>query len=155
MVSAWWVWVSQAWEGEEGTQHGAHHRQPARMARRPEKTGGREAGPGGSCGRPAPCVQVAACAALPPLPRTHAQSQPCIFRSGSKFWDIHCPGLGRQKRTVSSRPPEPQGPLPHLPDIHLFPDENMMATAEDPVTSMRTSLLQSCAAQEKVLGGPS
>ena len=110
MVSAsWWVWASRRpGKVRKAPSMEPTTASPTRMASLTRGRLGEREGSGGSCGRPAPCVQVAACRGSPSLPRTHAQSQPCIFRSGSKFWDILSrPGEDR-KRAVSSRPPGPR-----------------------------------------------
>ena len=94
---------------------------PTRMASLTRGRLGKREG-SGPRGRSAPCLQVTACRCSPSLPRTHAQSQPCVFRSGSKFWVILArPGEDKEREVSKIYPWGLRAYSAPLPDILSFP----------------------------------
>lgn len=105
---------TQAWEGEEGAQHGAYRRQPHPDDQLDQRETGEKRKVRGSLWQVSIMPASSSLPCPPSFLRTHAQSQSCVFSSGSKFWVILSRPGKNKERMVSGRPLGPQSPLcPH------------------------------------------
>lgn len=144
---------TQAWEGEEGAQHGAYRRQPHPDDQLDQRETGEKRKVRGSLWQVSIMLQVAACLVPPPFsgltPSPSLVSSVVAPSSGS-----YCPGLGKTKKGWC--PVDPWGLRAHsvhTPPKTAFcsPGRNVLASARPCDKHEDNFVVQLCAAQN-VLG---